>query len=65
MVSEPPVWLNVVDVVPVAAVPDEVLRSAGARPWDRDAVDARIISEVRMRSGRIRDYPTDSRLGTP
>lgn len=32
---------------------DHVLTSVGARPADRDAVDARIISEVRERKGQI------------
>ncbi|WP_332770943.1 pectate lyase family protein [Phenylobacterium sp.] len=32
-----------------------VLREAGARPWDRDAIDARIVAEVAARTGAIRD----------
>src|SRR5690606_39025646 len=32
---------------------DSVLASAGARPMDRDPVDARIVRQVRERSGQI------------
>ncbi len=64
-VSEPPLWLNVVDILPTKDVPAYVLAEAGARPWDRDEVDARIIGEVRTRSGQIRDTPTDPRLAAP
>jgi hypothetical protein len=39
-----------------------VLANAGARPWDRDEVDARIVAEVTARGGQIRDVPTDPRL---
>ncbi len=36
---------------------DHVLQSAGARPADRDAVDARIVADVRSRGGAILDSP--------
>ena len=35
------------------AVYDRVLLNAGARPKDRDAVDKRVINEVRTRTGKI------------
>jgi hypothetical protein len=41
------------------------LAEAGARPWDRDATDRRIIAEVRDRTGSIRDKPADERLSLP
>lgn len=40
---------------PARDVEAAVLRSAGARPWDRDAVDARIVAQVVARTGAIRD----------
>jgi len=64
-VSDPPMWLDVVNILPASDVPAYVLAEAGARPWDRDAVDSRIISEVRTRTGQIRDTPTDPRLAAP
>lgn len=44
-----------ITVAPAAATMDQVLKSVGARPWDRDATDKRIIAEVRARSGKLRD----------
>ena len=32
-----------------------VLRNAGSRPFDRSAIDARIVSDVRQRSGSLKD----------
>jgi hypothetical protein len=61
-VPEPPVWLPAGRVFPSGRVESRVLRKAGARPLDRDAVDARIVEEVRTRSGAIRDIPSDLRL---
>ncbi|MDF3055790.1 MAG: putative pectate lyase protein [Rariglobus sp.] len=48
--------------VPAAQVEATVLASVGARPDDRDAVDTRIINEVKTRTGKIRDLPEDPRL---
>jgi hypothetical protein len=44
-------------IEPLAAsdVTEAVLANAGARPWDRDAVDRRLIDEVRSGSGHIID----------
>jgi Mg-chelatase subunit ChlI len=41
------------EIRPAADVRAWVLATAGARPTDRDAVDARIIQEVRDRTGTI------------
>jgi len=55
MVSSPPVWDPSLIVRSSVAVMDRVLADAGARPADRDAVDRRIIGDVRKRTGRIID----------
>lgn len=55
--SSPPVWTSLT-VRPSEEVERWVLATAGARPADRDAVDARIIEEVRTRTGRIIDSPS-------
>ena len=52
-VDAPPLWPDAIEVVPVADVKDYVLKNAGARPWDRNAIDKRIIREVREGTGRI------------
>jgi hypothetical protein len=61
-VSEAPMWLPAPDILPSQEVPEYVLSNSGARPWDRDEVDARVVGEVEARTGEIRDEPTDLRL---
>ena len=48
-------WSEDVALLTAAQVFDQVLGKAGARPWDRDEVDQRIIQEVRDGAGRIID----------
>lgn len=50
-----PLWPRDFRAKPAAEVEAAVLKNAGARPWDRDAVDARIVSQVRAGQGRIID----------
>jgi hypothetical protein len=38
---------------------EEVLASCGARPWDRDPIDARIVADVRNGTGKIIDSEQD------
>lgn len=40
---------------PASATEEEVLREAGARPWDRDEIDQRIVRQVRERTARVID----------
>lgn len=58
-VSIPPIWHESLIVHPASQVEDRVLRFAGARPADRDAVDTRIVNEVRNRTGAIIDSQTE------
>lgn len=45
-----------VDVLPASAVQDAVVAGVGARPWDRDAHDARVLANViEDRGGMIDD----------
>jgi hypothetical protein len=55
----PPVWVSGLVARPNANVESWVLGTAGARPADRDAVDLRIVNEVRTLTGRIIDHPSD------
>ncbi|MBS1209616.1 MAG: pectate lyase [Proteobacteria bacterium] len=50
-----PVWPADLVAQPASAVREVVLSQAGARPLERDAVDARIVAGVRENSGRIID----------
>jgi hypothetical protein len=53
--AAPPVWPAGIAVLPSGETEAHVLQYAGARPADRDAVDARIVNEVRTGTGRIID----------
>jgi len=45
-VDAPPLWPKGLTAMSAAKVKDYVLKTAGARPWDRDEIDARIIQGV-------------------
>jgi pectate lyase len=51
----PPVWPADLHVLPTDQVETDVLRNAGARPWDRDADDLRVTFDVAEGRGRIID----------
>jgi pectate lyase len=46
--------------MPAAAVQDFVVRNAGARPWDRDATDRRIVADVIEGRGSMIDSEQDA-----
>ena len=48
-----PVWPKDLEPLPADRVFQSVLQSAGARPWDRDPIDQRIVRQVRDGEGRI------------
>jgi hypothetical protein len=50
-----PVWPGGLNALPADKVEEDILKNAGARPWDRDAVDTRILEDFRNRRGRIID----------
>jgi hypothetical protein len=53
--NEPPSWPEGLEPLPASSVFESVLANAGARPAERDAVDLRIVADVRARTGRIID----------
>jgi hypothetical protein len=57
--TERPVLPHGVTVMSSAQVQDAVIREAGARPWERDAHDARIVADVIEGRGRIIDSEAD------
>jgi hypothetical protein len=59
IVDQPPMSLPGLTILPSADVEEHVLVNAGARPADRDAVDLRIVAEVRARNGRIINSPAE------
>ena len=64
-VGVPPIWFDDLRALSASEVERTILASVGARPADRDATDARIIGEVSIRSGRVKDHPDDHRLVAP
>jgi hypothetical protein len=70
--ERPPVWPSGLAVLPTDQVETHVLRFAGARPWDRDAHDLRLIFDVAEGRGKIIDtevevggYPKDKATRAP
>jgi len=49
-----------IEALAASAVSETVLAHAGARPWDRDIVDRRLVDEVRSGGGRIIDGEGDA-----
>jgi hypothetical protein len=58
-VPRAPVWPDGLSVLPANQVETHVLRFAGARPWDRDAHDIRIIFDVAEGRGQIIDEESE------
>jgi pectate lyase len=61
-----------VKLLPAAQVQDAVIKTAGARPWDRDPTDARIVADTIEGRGEIIDtedqvggYPTAKESQAP
>ena len=50
-----PFWPASLTALPAARVKEHVRQSAGARPWDRDDVDRRIVQAAVERKGKIID----------
>jgi hypothetical protein len=53
--AAPPLWPEGLKALPARRVEAHVLAGAGARPWDRDAADLRIVREVQTGTGRVID----------
>ncbi|MGX9461251.1 hypothetical protein ACWXWU_08395 [Shewanella sp. A14] len=53
--SAPPLWPNGLVAISVKTLEDRILAQVGARPWDRDPIDQRIINSVKQRGGNIID----------
>ena len=53
VLDEKPIWIDDYEPIPAADVPEYVLKYAGARPAERDAVDLRLIEEFYNGTGKI------------
>ena len=65
LVEKAPVWPSGFSALNSEKVENEVLKNTGARPWDRDEIDKRIIQQVKNKTSKIIDsekevggYPT-------
>lgn len=63
----PKLWPHDLRVLKSGQVEAHVLKHAGARPWDRDGADLRVIEQVRNETGKVIDdeaqvggYPIES-----
>jgi hypothetical protein len=57
--ARPPLWPPDVTPMPASAVQQYVLHNVGARPWDRDYDDVRLIADVAEGRGKIIDSEND------
>jgi hypothetical protein len=51
--------------LPVAKVEAAVMQAAGARPWDRDPIDARLLQDIAAGRTAVIDDETQSAIGPP
>ncbi|MBI5693460.1 MAG: hypothetical protein HZC55_25575 [Verrucomicrobia bacterium] len=54
-----PFWPPGLEARPAAAITPWILANAGARPWDRDAVDRRLVEEARTGGGKIIHFESE------
>ncbi len=59
VVKAPPSWPAGLTARPSDQVMAAVLANAGARPWERDAIDRRQIEEARTGGGKIIDFESE------
>jgi hypothetical protein len=58
-VDSPPLWPPRLKPRPAAETQAWVLANAGARPWDRDATDRRLVAEAHAGGGKIIDFESE------
>ncbi len=51
--DQPPVWPEGLVALPASETKRWVLKNVGARPWERDSVDLRLIDEAEKGTGKI------------
>jgi len=54
-VAKAPTWPEGLAAIPASKLGDFIRDNVGARPWDRDAIDARIVEEALSQQGAIID----------
>jgi hypothetical protein len=51
--ARPPIWPEGFRAIPATEVGEYVRLNAGARPWDRDAIDQRLVAQALSLGGKI------------
>jgi len=59
VVAAPPLWPPRLEAKPAAETAAWVLANVGARPWQRDAADRRLVEEARTGGGKIIDFESE------
>ena len=59
MGKEKPTWYSNLEVLKASEVKESISQNVGARPWDRDEVDTRIVQEMLTQKGKIIDSETE------
>jgi hypothetical protein len=59
LVDSPPFWPPRLEAKAARDTPAWVLANAGARPWERDAIDLRLVDEARTGRGRIIHFESE------
>jgi hypothetical protein len=55
LVATKPIWFDKLKVMKASEVRNYVVKNAGARPWDRDMNDKRIVDEMLTLKGKVID----------
>jgi hypothetical protein len=53
ILDEKPIWHDNIKVIPAEEVPKFISINVGARPWDRDPIDQRIVNDALNGTGKI------------
>ncbi|MBI5257832.1 MAG: pectate lyase [Burkholderiales bacterium] len=65
LADEAPLLPPDLQVYPAQRLEADLPAVVGARPWDRDALDARVLADMAAGRGRIIDSETENALGYP
>ncbi len=63
--TKTPYITNDIRILPARTIEDQIYLSVGARPWDRDPVDFKILSDVVEGRGDIINSQTQNYIGYP
>ena len=59
IVESPPVWNNNIQLISANDLAPYIVQNVGARPWESNAIDDRIISQWQNHTGSIIDWETE------